>query len=307
MKDSREQEAQGIPSYSSPRNLGDRYLSDLFSDDYVVQEKVDGSQFSFGRVNGELLFRSRGGPLVLGQVPNDFQKTVDHLLGKADQIPEGFTFRGEAMTKRRQNKLNYLRIPDGFLVLFDVDSGGTYHSIEEIQQWAERLGVTAVQQLWTGKAGEALDVERVNAFLNGESQLGGTPEGVVIKNYARLLNGKAMMGKVVGSHFKEVKAVVKEQGSSPVAAIVKAYRTEARWDKAIQHLREEGKLDETMRDVPVLLKEIFSDIEAEESENLKNLLWQTFRKDILKGAADGFASYYQKRLSESVMAGAVAQ
>ena len=45
-----------IRSYSSPFNLGHKALAVLFSGSVTVQEKIDGSQFSFGIVDGELGF-----------------------------------------------------------------------------------------------------------------------------------------------------------------------------------------------------------------------------------------------------------
>jgi hypothetical protein len=48
-------------SYPSIYNLGHRALTDLFSGGLVlVQEKVDGSQFSFGLIDGVVRFRSKG-------------------------------------------------------------------------------------------------------------------------------------------------------------------------------------------------------------------------------------------------------
>jgi hypothetical protein len=42
-----------LRSYSSPFNLGHKALEDLFDGTVTVQEKIDGSQFSFGVFNGD--------------------------------------------------------------------------------------------------------------------------------------------------------------------------------------------------------------------------------------------------------------
>lgn len=301
--DTEESTSLPLPSYGSPRQFGDRYLRDLLADPYVVQEKIDGSQFSFGRVNGEVLFRSRNHMLTLETCAAQFRPTLTHLTAVADLIPEGFIFRGEAMSKTRHNKLNYSRLPSGFVVLYDVENAGAYLAHEDLAAWSDRLGVTAVQQLWTGEPGEAFDMERVTAFLNGESQLGGTPEGVVVKNYARRDHGKVMMGKIVGSHFKEVKPVVRTQGPSRVEQVIAAYSTAARYDKIVQHLREADELDGSMRDIPKLMRELNRDLDSEkEAEAMKDLLYGLFRKEILSGVSKGLPAYYAGVLAKAVEA-----
>jgi hypothetical protein len=49
-----------ISSYSKVYNLGHRTIEQLFDGIVVAQEKVDGSQFSFGLIDGELYCRSKG-------------------------------------------------------------------------------------------------------------------------------------------------------------------------------------------------------------------------------------------------------
>ena len=50
-----------LRSYPKVFNLGHRAVRDLLSGPVVVQEKIDGSQFSFGvGEDGTLLIRSRG-------------------------------------------------------------------------------------------------------------------------------------------------------------------------------------------------------------------------------------------------------
>ena len=40
--------------------MGDKQISDLFDGEVEITEKLDGSQFGFGRVDGELVIRSKG-------------------------------------------------------------------------------------------------------------------------------------------------------------------------------------------------------------------------------------------------------
>lgn len=48
-------------SYPKVYNLGHSAIKDLFHDEVVIQEKLDGSQFSFGIVDGEFRRRSSAG------------------------------------------------------------------------------------------------------------------------------------------------------------------------------------------------------------------------------------------------------
>ena len=51
----------GIHAFPKIFTIGQDYISDLFKDDVEVTEKVDGSQWVFGKVGGDLLRRSTSG------------------------------------------------------------------------------------------------------------------------------------------------------------------------------------------------------------------------------------------------------
>ena len=52
-------------SYPKIYALGHAYLKELSLDPVIVEEKVDGSQFSFGLINGELKCKSHRKELIL--------------------------------------------------------------------------------------------------------------------------------------------------------------------------------------------------------------------------------------------------
>jgi len=52
-------------SYPKVWNLGHPNIAMLFEEDVTVEEKIDGSQFSFGIFHGELKCRSRGQQLMV--------------------------------------------------------------------------------------------------------------------------------------------------------------------------------------------------------------------------------------------------
>ena len=49
-----------IPSYPKVFTVGDRHTLNLFKGPVQITEKVDGSQFAFGKIDNELHFRSKG-------------------------------------------------------------------------------------------------------------------------------------------------------------------------------------------------------------------------------------------------------
>jgi hypothetical protein len=135
------------------------------------------------------------------------------------------------------------------------------------------------------------------SFLGGQKV-----EGLVFKNYHRFgIDGRVLMGKFVSERFKEVHNADWKR-REPAAKDIKdllctAYRTEARWDKAVQHLRERGEYTGTPRDIGSLLKEVQQDIEAECVDEIKEKLWQWVRKDVLRGAAFGLPEWFKRRLA----------
>ena len=130
--------------------------------------------------------------------------------------------------------------------------------------------------------------------MERESYLGNAKiEGVVIKNYKKnvVLTTDVilpiMSAKYVSEAFKEVHGKRWEQeetNKGKFHTLCSQYKTEARWAKAVQHLKEAGVLDDSPKDIGMLLKEIKEDIETEEKENIKDQLYNLYVKDIMKVA-----------------------
>jgi hypothetical protein len=79
--------------------------------------------------------------------------------------------------------------------------------------------------------------------------------------------------------------------------IATAFCTEARWEKAVQHLRDDGALTDSPKDIGALLKALNHDIDVECKDEIKDALWQMFRKDILRVASRGFPEWYKRCLA----------
>jgi len=293
-----------IGSYGKILAVGNKYIAELLVDDVVVQEKVDGSQFSFMVKDGELFCRSKNKGIIPDAPDQMFRRGVESVQALAPLLTDSWVYRGEYLNKPCHNALAYDRVPNGHVIIFDIERGsGTqdYLNPQELAEEATRIGLESVPVLWAGKAPTDYN-EFLQGFLKSVSILGGQRvEGIVIKNYSKPdADGKLLKGKIVSDDFKEVHKV-KWGESNPskgdkVQRIVEAYRQPTRWHKAIQHLAEEGILTETPKDIGALMKEVNNDILTEEVDNIKELLWTAFQKDIMRGVTAGLPEWYKRKL-----------
>ena len=292
-----------IKAFPKIFTLGQNYIKDIFQDEVEITEKIDGSQFGFGRIDGELFMRSKGCQLFADN-PNDmFRQGIEYIKSIEDRIPDNMAFYGEYLQSPSHNSLHYDRIPKNHIIMFGVcDKTEKFYDYNEIKKWADKFDLEVVPLVYKGK----IEIpEKVLEFLGEVSILGGAKrEGVVVKNYERnlLIGGQVIpitMGKYVSEEFKEVHESTwnKENTSRGKWEVYKAgFRTPARWQKAVQHLEEKGELENAPRDIGKLLKEIGLDIEAEEKENIKEWLWNEFGKEVLRSSTVGFPEWYKEHL-----------
>ena len=83
---------QHINSYPSIYALGHKAIQGIFDTEVLIEEKVDGSQFSFGLVNGELSCRSKGKDIVLDAPEKMFGNAIEVV--KSLPLREGWVYRG---------------------------------------------------------------------------------------------------------------------------------------------------------------------------------------------------------------------
>lgn len=285
-------------SYPSIFALGHRALTELLLDPVIVEEKLDGSQFSFGRFDGELKVRSKGQVMHADAPEKMFQRGVDAI--RELPLHDGWTYRGEYLQKPKHNSLAYARTPERHVMLFDINTGHEeYLEADAKRAEAERLGLECVPILHVGAVASVADV---HGYLERESVLGGTlVEGVVIKNYRRFgADKKALMGKYVSERFKEVHArewkVSNPTRADVVEGLIASLRTDARWDKAVQHLRDAGKLESSPRDIGVLIKDVPEDILNECADEIRDALFQWAWPQIRRGVTRGLPEWYKERL-----------
>lgn len=292
-----------ISSYPSIYSIGHRAILDIFSTEVLIEEKIDGSQFSFKKISETEYEAKSKGTYLGGDIPNLFKPALETMVQLLPQLKLGWTYRGEAMCRPKHNTLEYQRIPKGGFILFDVDDGlENYLSRAEKEAEAERLGLELVPILHQGSV-ESFD--SIKEFLARDSILGGCKiEGFVVKNYNLFsIDKKVKMGKFVSEAFKEKHRTDWKAGHPGNADIIeqlaKTYCHEGRWNKAIQHLTENGVIKGEPADIGPLMKEICSDIYKEETDAIKTKLFDWAWKKIASGATKGFPQWYKERLAKN--------
>lgn len=283
-----------------------------------VEEKVDGSQFSFGFFPStfpymmpfpleELRIRSKSQQINPASPPGMFLAAVEYVKNNIQRLKPNYTYRGEVLSKPKHNVLKYSRVPVGNVIIFDIlNEKGEYLSYGD--KWAEasRLGLEVAPLLWSG----TLDrVDGLASFFSLDSCLGGTKiEGVVVKptapNGAPLnKDGGLLMGKVVSDAFKEVaKSGVNRplgEGSMRadiVAILAERYATKARFQKSVQHLRELGVLVNSPKDIGPIVIEMISDVFKEEEHEIQEALLDWVNKDLRRAIVADVPRWYKQVL-----------
>jgi hypothetical protein len=304
-------------SYPSLFNLGHRAVKELTDHQVVVQEKVDGSQFSFGLfevVYGgagepgppewELKVRSRGAQMNPDAPEKMFTKAVEQVKLRQHLLNPGWTYRGEYLRTPKHNSLAYDRTPAGNVILFDINTGHeTYLTPDEVRFEANRIGLECVAELARG----TVPLAQLREILdNTVSVLGGQKvEGIVIKPLDYHVFGqdkKVLMGKFVSEAFKEVHAGEWKKNNPSVKDIIERlgedYRTPARWAKAVQHMKEEGVLDGSPKDIGNLIRAVQFDIKKEETDPIKEALFAHAWPHMARMVIRGLPEWYKTLLME---------
>jgi len=298
-----------FPHYNKVLTLGDPYIIDLLNGRIVVEEKVDGAQFRFGRINGKLMCGSHRIDFdELHAVDAMFQPAWTYVLSISDRLPDNVMFYTEFLGRVRQNRLIYEVVPKNGLMLFDAYwfAESRWATLDELLRFANAIDIDPPRVLYDDD-GKGFDKALADDLLRSVSCLGNTLiEGLVIKNYGqpggdRYHHGPSFAcGKFVQPKRAEKNQTVRNaaDANDVVARIVERFKTEARWAKAVQHVKEDGRLEGSMRDVKALLAEVENDVLEENSDEIIDMLWDRFGHAIIKGIRDGLPEWYKKRLSE---------
>jgi len=290
-------------SYPKVYALGHAALANLLEHWVVIEEKIDGSQFSFGVFDGQIRMKSRSKDQT-DEVDSLFERAAITVESIKNKLKPGWTYRAEYLQKPKHNTIPYNRIPKNHLIIFDINSGHEkYLSYKLKKLEAERIGLECVPLLDCGY-GENFTVDDVRSFLNRDSILGGSKiEGIVVKNYHQYgADGKVLMGKYVSEAFKEKHKKEwnkSNPGDKNIRQLIgEEYRHEGRWRKAIQHIKERGELTNSPKDIGGLIKEVQNDVAEECAEEIKNKLYNWAFEHIRRTVVSGLPEWYKQLLME---------
>lgn len=305
-----------LPHYTKILNLGSAYTDNALIGDVIVQEKVDGSQFRFGvDKENNLVIGSKGCILnpvrqedgSLANVDKLFKPAVEHLLSIEEKIKEQganeIYFYAETLSRPKHNVLKYEKTPKNHIVLFDVIADNKWLTRDVLEKLTKALDIDIIPELYRGK----VNVDKIKELLTTKSYLGNeTVEGVVIKNYTQtiLLGGKVfpLFTKYVNEKFRERHGVEwkNKKPKDNLKNFIDSFKAEARWQKAIIHLKEKGELETNLRDIGKLILEVQKDIKEEEADTIKKTLYKLFIKDIFRVSTRGLPEWYKEKLLENL-------
>ena len=300
-----------VASYPKIWNLGHPRLVDLLKDPLVIQEKIDGSQFSFLELSDGIQCRSKNVQINLDS-PDMFKEAVASVrafdlaaVRKVFGLPYGTIFRGEFLKKPKHNTLAYERVPKRHLVLYDVDIGeSTYLPPDRVELIAHALGIEHAPVYYVGQVESLEKLEELcKGFLDKRSLLGDSVpiEGVVVKNYFQFMpDGKSVMAKYVSEGFREKHSKDYKASNPSQSMIIERLSQELaspeRWIKAVHAMRDSGELQREPRDIGKLIGIVKGDVLDEETEYIKDQLFKWAYPQISRRMVGGFAEWYKEWL-----------
>ena len=299
-----------LSSYGKVRPFNDPDLEGLLEEPCYIQEKIDGSQFSFTVTpENNLITRSRGAILNLQQPQKLFLPAICTVkaLYEANRLPTGLIFRGEAVSTPRHNKLDYQVVPPGNIVLYDVydsQSNKELHN-SEVAKWAKTFNLLYAPILKTYENPKIdLSIEILKNLVTSTTSCinpSVSVEGVVIKRCNSTFmdkTGEIGRAKYVSEDFQELQNTKKSIAENQFTDLAPIFAPEPRKYKLIQRLKESGEWTGTMKDMAKMVPMLIEDVEQECMEELKNMVYLAVRKKVRQGIQTGLAQWYKEKLME---------
>lgn len=305
-----------IESYENIEAFGKRGVYELFNKPFFLQEKIDGSQISFGVYNndleissGGLKIRSRSQAVDLNSA-GMFASAVDSIKKIQERLIPNWTYRGEFLRGPKHNVLTYGRAPIGNIVLFDIQLGdGTYTSQTNVRLEALGLGLDYAPVLAVLAPGGDLIHTVKDILANSQSVLGGPIEGVVAKRSDYSFQdgfGNHIFVKFVSDQFKEKakRPIGKslEAKSGLVEELLETYAVDARFQKSVQHLQEAGKLHHDKKDLPNLIKESWEDLQVDYGSEIHDRIILQVNREFRTRLTQKLVCWYTSKLEQEATA-----
>ena len=105
-----------------------------------------------------------------------------------------------------------------------------------------------------------------------------------------------MIGKFVSEKFKEKQNSGRIKRKHTWQDYMEQYRTEPRWQKAYQHLRESGNIEHEPKDIGNIIKEVQMDIIDECRDEIMEYLWKMYGGQLLRNSIKGLPEWYKEKL-----------
>jgi len=285
-----------ITGYPKIYHLGHKDVAGIFDGQVVLEEKVDGSQLSFMVENNNIVAKSHNQIFNINNPQKLFAHACATFIGlfKSGKLLDMHTYRGESLCKPKHNVLNYDRVPNGGIIIFDIESPGGYYSPEQKKKICDSIGLECVPVLHV--CDQEITMETIQKLLETTSVLGGQKiEGIVIKNYVNNL-----FAKYVSESFKEVAGNNREKNkvfSEPIKEIGARYRSVPRWNKAIIHLKEDGKINGDPSDIGTIIRAVLDDVQLECIDEIKAALFSAHWKGLSCEIISGLPQWYKESLA----------
>lgn len=328
-------------SYPKVYNIYDPRTTQLFFPENLhnlyVEEKIDGSQFSFGLINNELVIRSRGSDLSDRDLSDGgmFKRAIEtvHSLNDNKKLAPNYLYRGEVLNSPKHNTIKYDRVPEGNIILFDVmksEEGtlfGEYVSRKGLEAEARCLELEFVPLLSSNLFNSFNEYEssitnplnqefdkRINSYLDNlletNSILGGSKiEGLVFKQIIPKFltrygaEDSLIIVKYVSAKFRELNKVNWKEHKLSITDVVSDFtesvNKEAVYEKGLQRLRDSGVLTNSLNDIGPLIGDVARDFVLESEEILKEKMWNWAKKIIGRKISQGIPDWYKERLSNN--------
>jgi hypothetical protein len=226
-----------------------KFVDNLLDSEIEVEEKLDGSRFSFELVDGtDLKFYKRNDSAPITKIDRTlaryYEKAIAHFESfndeKLNKIPDGWRFGFEYFPNLMPVKISYERMPHNNLVLTEItvrDPNGKVLEVindkESLENWASILEVEAPPVIFKGKL-NADQKTKIRTYLN-------TPKDELLSkfkadNFAAYFldtlspgRGKSFMQN---SLDKEIEAIVfKFDSKNPLKIMNPSFTTEKLTEK----------------------------------------------------------------------------
>ena len=301
--------------YPKVLHIGAPLVATVFYEEVELSEKVDGSQCRIELTDESVMVGSKNQGIADPGMFEIAHEQGERIHSETDwrTLGDHVTLFCEFLETPKHNTIKYDRVPLNHLYLFGAMLGTDHMVTGGLIEMAKHLVIDPPNILDCKLIESA---EELKEFMTRESYLGGsTVEGVVIKNYNRTYDplqvhsqefiGYPMTAKYVNKDFtaanaKQWNTISRKTG---VDAIIERFFIGDRFNKAIQHVREEGNITYMKKDLQYLIPEFFDDLMDEKKEAMTNMIMGEVFKVIKRRASHYVVQSYIEYLTERQFSG----